>query len=92
MKGKKLSRLARIIDKTFRWFPMFKETLHMKKSYIMLGVSKEMIEHLVVKKESSKYSSRIYSEQHRRDFDIKNDTLRVENDSANENKLKPDNK
>ena len=70
MKEKELSRLARIIDKAFRWFPMFREMLRMEKFCAMLGFSKEMTESLLVKKEALKCSGKIYSEQHRRNFDI----------------------
>ena len=52
MKEKELSRLARIIDKAFRWFPMFREMLRMEKFCAMLGVSKELTERLVVRKEA----------------------------------------
>lgn len=46
-----------------------------------------MTESLVVKKESLKCSGKIYSEQHRRNFDIKDDILRVENAPHDERKL-----
>ena len=87
MKEKELSRLARIIDKAFRWFPMFREMLRMEKFCAMLGFSKEMTESLLVKKEALKCSGKIYSEQHRRNFDIKDDILRVENDPDDESRL-----
>ena len=87
MKEKELSRLARIIDKAFRWFPMFREMLRMEKFCVMLGFSKEMTESLLVKKEALKCSGKIYSEQHRRNFDIKDDILRVENDPDDESRL-----
>ena len=87
MKEKELSRLARIIDKAFRWFPMFREMLRMEKFCAMLGFTKEMTERLVVKKEALKCSGKIYSEQHRRNFDIKDDVLRVENDPDDESRL-----
>ena len=38
MKEKELSRLARIIDEAFRWFPMFREMLRMEKFCAILGV------------------------------------------------------
>lgn len=53
----------------------------------MLGFSKEMTESLIVKKEALKCSGKIYSEQHRRNFDIKDDILRVENDPDDESRL-----
>ena len=87
MKEKELSRLGRIIDKAFRWFPMFREMLRMEKLCAMLGFSREMTERLVVKKEAMKCSGKIYSEQHRRNFDVKDDVFRVENDPDDENRL-----
>ena len=87
MKEKELSRLARIIDKAFRWFPMFREMLRMEKFCATLGFTKEMTESLLVKKEALKCSGKIYSEQHRRNFDIKDDILRVGNDPDDESRL-----
>lgn len=46
-----------------------------------------MTESLIVKKEALKCSGKIYSEQHRRNFDIKDDVLRVENDPDDESRL-----
>ena len=87
MKEKELSRLTRIIDRPFRWFPMFREMLFMEKFCAMLGFTKEMIERLVVRKETMRCSGKIYSEQHRRNFDVKDDVFSVENDPDDENKL-----
>lgn len=41
MKEKELSRLAKIIDKTFRRFPTFREMLRMEKFCAMLGSLKK---------------------------------------------------
>ena len=87
MKEKELSRLARIIDKAFRWFPMFWEMLRMEKFCSMLGFTKEMTESLTVKKEALKCSGKIYSDQHRRNFDVKDDILMIENDPDDESRL-----
>ena len=87
IKEKEISRLSNIIDRAFRWFPMFREMLRMEKLCAMLGFSKEMTERLVVKKEALKCSGKIYSEQNRRNFDIKDDALRVENDPDDESRL-----
>ena len=87
MKEKELSRLARIIDNAFRWFPVFREMLRMEKFCAMQGFTKEMTESLLVKKEALKCSGKIYSEQHRRNFDIKDDILMIENDLDDESKL-----
>ena len=51
------------------------------------GGTKEMTESLIVKKEALKCSGKIYSEQHRRNFDIKDDILRVENAPDDESRL-----
>ena len=59
----------------------------MEKFCAMLGVTKEMTESFLVKIESLKRSGKIYSEQHRRNFDIKDDILRVENDPDVESRL-----
>jgi len=65
----------------------FRKILHMEKSCLILGFSKEMTENLIVKKEALRCNGKIYSEQHRRNFDIKDDILRVENDPDDENRL-----
>ena len=64
-----------------------REMLRMEKFCAMLGFTKEMTESLLVKKEALKCSGRIYSEQHRRNFDIKDDILMIENDPDDENRL-----
>ena len=64
-----------------------REMLRMEKFCAMLGFSREMTERLVVKKEAMKCSGKIYSEQHRRNFDVKDDVFRVENDPDDENRL-----
>ena len=87
IKEKELSRLTRIIDKAFRWFPMFREMLRMEKFCAMLAFSKEMTERLLDKEEALKCSGKIYSEQHGRNFDVKDDILMVENDPEDENRL-----
>lgn len=80
MKEKKLPRLTIIIDMTFKWFPMFREMLRMEKFCAILRFTKEILEGFIVKKEAMKCSSKIYSEQRRRNFDIKDDILMVENE------------
>ena len=66
---------------------MFREMLCMEKFCTMLGLTKEMTESLIVKKEVLKCSGKIYSEQHRRNFDIKDDILMIENDPDDESRL-----
>ena len=51
----------------------------------MLGFSKEITENLLAKKEALKCSGKIYSEQHRRNFDVQDDVL----DPNDQNRLNP---
>ena len=71
MKEKELSRLSRIIDKAFRWFPMFREMLRMEKFCAMLGFSKEMTESLLQSWSRCKFQkhSRHNDKQRRRKAD-----------------------
>ena len=86
-KDMEISRLNTLLEKAHRWFPMFKEMLRMEKLCAVIGFTKDMIENLLTKKESIQCSGKIYSEEHRRKFDIKNDIFRIEKSSVNENKL-----
>ena len=52
-----------------------------------IGFTKEMIESLLTKKEAIRCNGRIYSEEHRRKFDIKNDVFKVERNPTDNNKL-----
>ena len=86
-KDMEISRLNTLLEKAHRWFPMFKEMLRMEKLCAAIGFTKDMIESLLTKKEAIQCSGKIYSEEHRRKFDIKNDIFRIEKSSVNENKL-----
>ena len=86
-KDKEISRLNTILEKAFKWFPMLKEMLRMEKLCAAIGFTKEMIESLLTKKEAIRCNGRIYSEEHRRKFDIKNDVFKVEKNPTNDNKL-----
>lgn len=57
------------------------------KSRAAIGFTKEMIESLLTKKEAIRCNGRIYSEEHRQKFDIRNDIFKVEKSSVDENKL-----
>ena len=59
----------------------------MEKLCAVIGFTKEMIESLLTKKEAIRCNGRIYSEEHRRKLDIKNDVFRVEKSSVDDNKL-----
>ena len=86
-KDKEISRLNAIIEKAFKWFPMLREMLKMEKLCAAIGFTKEMIESLLTKKEAIRCNGRIYSEEYRRKFDIKNDVFKVERNPADDEKL-----
>ncbi len=86
-KDKEISRLNTLLEKAFKWFPMLREMLRMEKLCAAIGFTKEMIESLLTKKEAIRCNGRIYSEEHRRKFDIKNDVFKVEKNPTDDNKL-----
>ena len=66
---------------------MLREMLRMEKLCAAIGFTKEMIESLLTKKEAIRCNGRIYSEEHRWKFDIKNDIFKVEKNPTDDNKL-----
>ncbi len=86
-KDKEISRLNTILEKAFNWFPLLKEMLRMERLCYAIGFTKDMINNLLTKKEAIRCNGTIYSEEHRRRFEIKNDTFKVEKSSVDENKL-----
>ena len=86
-KDKEISRLNAILEKAFKWFPMLREMLRMEKLCAAIGFTKEMIESLLTKKEAIRCNGRIYSEEHRRKFDVKNDIFKVEKNPTDDSKL-----
>ena len=86
-KDKEISRLNTLLEKAFKWFPILKEMLRMEKLCAAIGFTKEMIESLLTKKEAIRCNGRIYSEEHRRKFDIKNDIFKVEKNPTDDSKL-----
>ena len=86
-KDKEISRLNTILEKAFNWFPFLKEMLRMERLCYAIGFTKDMINSLLTKKEAIRCNGTIYSEEHRRRFEIKNDTFKVEKSSVDENKL-----
>ena len=87
VKDREISRLNTLLEKAFKWFPILKEMLRMEKLCATIGFTKEMIESLLTKKEAIQCSGKIYSEEHRRKFDIKNDIFRIEKSSVDDTKL-----
>lgn len=86
-KDKEISRLNTILEKAFNWFPLLKEMLRMEKLCYAIGFTKDMVNSLLTKKEAIRCNGKIYSEEHRRKFDIKNDIFKVEKSPVDENKL-----
>ena len=86
-RDKEISRLNILLEKAFKWFPMLKEMLRMEKLCAAIGFTKDMIDRLLTKKEAIQCSGKIYSDEHRRRFDIKNNIFRVEKSSIDDNKL-----
>ena len=87
VKDKEISRLNAILEKAFDWFPLLKEMLRMEKLCYAIGFTKDMINSLLMKKEAIRCNGKIYSEEHRRRFEIKNDVFKVEKSLVDENKL-----
>ena len=87
IKDKEISRLNTILEKAFNWFPLLKEMLRMEKMCYAVGFTKDMVNSLLTKKEAIKCNGKIYSEEHRRKFEIKNDVFKVEENPTDENKL-----
>lgn len=87
IKDKEISRLNTILEKAFNWFPLLKEMLRMEKLCYAIGFTKDMVNSLLTKKEAIRCNGKIYSEEHRRKFDIKNDIFRVEKNPTDSNKL-----
>ena len=66
---------------------MLKEMLRMEKLCTVIGFTKDMIDCLLTKKEAIRCNGKIYSEEHKRRFEIKNDIFRVEKNSTDSSKL-----
>ena len=86
-KDREISQLNALLEKAHKWFPLFKEMLRMEKLCAVIGFTKDMIESLLTKKEAIQCSGKIFSDEHRRKFDIKNNIFRVEKSSIDDNKL-----
>ena len=87
IKDKEISRLNTILEKAFNWFPLLKEMLRMEKLCYAIGFTKDMVNSILTKNEAIRCNGKIYSEEHRRRFEIKNDIFKVEKSLADDNKL-----
>ena len=86
-KDREISRLNTLLEKAFKWFPMLREMLRMEKLCVVIGFTKDMIDCLLTKKEAIQCNGKIYSEEHRRKFEIKNDIFKVERNPTDDGKL-----
>ena len=86
-KDSEISRLNTLLEKAFKWFPMLREMLRMEKLCVIIGFTKDMIDCLLTKKEAIQCNGKIYSEEHRRKFEIKNDIFKVERNPTDDGKL-----
>ena len=86
-KDREISRLNTILEKAFNWFPLLKEMLRMEKLCYAIGFTKDMVNSLLTKKEAIRCNGKIYSEEHRRRFEIKNDIFKVEKNPTDNRKL-----
>ena len=66
---------------------MFKEMLRMEKLCAAIGFTKEMIESLLTKKEAIRCNGKIYSEEHKQRFEIKNDVFKIGKNPIDDSKL-----
>ena len=86
-KDSEISRLNTLLEKAFKWFPMLREMLRMEKLCVVIGFTKDMIDCLLTKKEAIQCNGKIYSEEHKRKFEIKNDIFKVERNPTDDGKL-----
>ena len=86
-KDREISRLNTLLEKAFKWFPMLREMLRMEKLCAVIGFTKDMIDCLLTKKEAIQCNGKIYSEEHRRKFEIKNNIFKVEKNPTDDSKL-----
>ena len=86
-KDREISRLNALLEKAFKWFPMLKEMLRMEKLCAVIGFTKDMIDCLLTKKDAIQCNGKIYSEEHKRKFEIKNDIFKVEKNPTDDSKL-----
>lgn len=61
--------------------------LRMEKLCYTIGFTQDMVNRLLAKKEAIRCNGKIYSEEHKRRFEIKNDIFKIEKSSVDENKL-----
>mgnify|MGYP000428282234 FL=1 len=86
-KAREISRLNTILEKAFCRFPLLKEMLRMEKLCYAIGFTKDMVNSLLTKKEAIRCNGKIYSEEHRRKFEIKNDIFKIEKNPTDDSKL-----
>lgn len=86
-KDREILRLNTLLEKAFKWFPMFREMLRMERLCAVIEFTKDMIDCLLTKKEVIRCNGKIYLEEHGRQFEIKNDIFKVEKNPTDNSKL-----
>ena len=59
----------------------------MEKLCYAIGFTKDMVNSLLTKREAIRCSGKLYSEEHKRKFEIKNDIFKVEKSPVDDDKL-----
>lgn len=81
-----VTMLNNIIRKAKRWFPMLEERLQMEDLCRRVGFTVEQIGALLTGK-ALNFSGSLYSEEHRRKFNVVNAEIKVFSDSTKPNQL-----
>ena len=75
-KDKEISRSTPILE-AFNLGSFTQRDVENEKLCYAIGFTKDMVNSLLTKKEAIRCNGKIYSEEHRRKFDIKNDIFKV---------------
>lgn len=73
--------------KSVQLVPIAQRNVENGKLCYAIGFTKDMVNSLLTKKEAIRCNGKVYSEEHRRRFEIKNDVFKVEKSSVDDNKL-----
>ena len=83
---KEVSRLTRLAEKLYSWFPLAKEILRMEKLCRLVGFDERQTATLISGK-PLEYGGELYSEEHRRKFTTERADFKVVKDPADKDKL-----
>ncbi len=87
-KSKEISRLNTILEKSIQLVSIAQRNVKNGKAFCYaIGFTKDMVNSLLTKKEAIRCNGKIYSEEHRRKFEIKNDIFKIEKNPTDDSKL-----